>query len=599
MSQWGAAARQGAAWVWGVAAVGCMGVAVAWYERGGAALGLAGTLGFGYLALRTGASALARERVADAEARLHRGDHLGARAALEGVPLRGAWASVQRAVFHVRGLAALYLGDFDAAQRALEASAASPGGPLDAEGADVLAAQTRGLLAFTAALRGDPGRARAEAQAARTHPARTPRALATATLGEALALWRTGDAVGARGLLGRRRDLVLRYSPAWLRAVARAMLTARPAGSGSAYRELPRTTDTAPSSRSAWLGRVLPGAALAEVTDAAEGAVLGPAEPLPVQTPSAAAIAAREVSVPFHERSSFRPLLLWAFLIAMFFTVWKAFSPPPVGESAEPALPPSADEPASPLLSSPFWMMQIGVVLLVGGVWYARLRSGRKRRLEEQGALVSAFEEGPQEVITLLTARVQRGGATQALTAAVELATVFIQLGRFGEAREHVEGALRRAASFGAEGVAWSVSPLFLRAFLEAAEGRALEARADLARAAQHAPRSRLELASVSVELALALRSGQREAAMRFALQLPDELELGLAEDVTCRVLRALAPEASWSDAELWSLHAELSEDAGTRAWHSALDPRLWRDFDALVRARMARGPNGGDGAHG
>jgi hypothetical protein len=255
-------------------------------ERG-AALGLAGTLGFGYLALRTGASALARERVADAEARLHRGDHLGARAALEGVPLRGAWASVQRAVFHVRGLAALYLGDFDAAQRALEASAASPGGPLDAEGADVLAAQTRGLLAFTAALRGDPGRARAEAQG---RLGRTPRAphgpWRQPRWGRH---WHSGAPVtrwGARGLLGRRRDLVLRYSPAWLRAVARAMLTARPAGSGSAYRELPRTTDTAPSSRSAWLGRVLPGAALAEVTDAAEGAVLGPAEPLRSRRPA-------------------------------------------------------------------------------------------------------------------------------------------------------------------------------------------------------------------------------------------------------------------------------------------------------------------------
>jgi len=593
---WGAALGDPVTLVFGFSAGAFL--AIGTLVGGGTALPGFGTFAvcFGALAFRSGRSALPRLALRRADEHLQLGEFAEAREQLQGLSLWGADARIQRAVDYTLGQAALLGGDLPGARLALEACIRRNG--LLARAADDLAVpMARGLLAFIAGAEGARTRAEAEAKAVRAHRRRTLRALGTAALGEALALWRTGDRAAATALLRRHRRHVLGFSGSALRAVARALLAATPGSPTSVYREPPRpAAGPTRSALSTWVHTVVPDLPRTELDDGAERpapngepASLATAAPL-----TAAERSAGEVRVPFHQTARGRALMSWALLIGMFLTIWKVLEP-----SRGDVRPRPAPTPPSVELTWLHLAIQAPVFVFLGLLLYWKLGSESRGAGHRHDELMRAYEEGPSAVVALLEERIRRGNANVALAASYELADELLRAGQFGAARAHVESVLQRAAQQGQTAAGWTLGATLQWAVVHAAAGREPEARAALARAEQMgALRSALRAAETTVGLALALRAGRRDEAYRVAASVPPSLDLGLAEDLTCRVLAALAPGAATPAHELQQLHAELAADPNARAWQHALDPQLGPDFDAHVRAASARRESGHDPGH-
>ncbi len=442
----------------------------------------------------------------------------------------------------------------------------------------------RGLRAVVRALLGDVTGARSDLEALGRIAMKGPDAEASASLAEALLLRRAGDAKGLAASLDRNWQLLMESTSPRERALVRALRWSS-RQRDVAYRTPTREQANNPEgSLEAWLEAVFPGAGdLAEDTipEGPPGTPASPRERARVRSPGTDVSALPAVSPPARPSwplgSGFpRLLVLWVVLIVAFLAIWQFMGTP---DRAEPV----ASAPAGEF----GWLVPTAVlfyaVLLGGVIW--RMKRAQRAFLKAAALIPRDARAAHDELV-----RWTRSGLKQlAAQAHLMLAGLAERAADYQVALAHADAGLRSLRRYAAKAAAYdAVLPGLraMRALAFAGLDQRSKAEAELMAIERGFPSFFfLERSRVRVQLLLAVRAGDYQAAARIAADRSPDLPISYRDDVLGEIAQAVAPGQPVARTRLNRLRHEIEVDPVLARWLDVTAPGLMDRFDALRAA--------------
>lgn len=489
-----------------------------------------------------------------------------------------------RAVQIQRAAIALHRGDAEAAEALATAAIDAPGHPLSRRYEAQQIPSARALRALARAMRGDPGGALSDAEAAERDPHRAPDAVARARLARAMLEAKSEDTTKLVELVrgfGRLREGLSARERGLLRAFERMTHVPR----GSVYRHAaPKIAEAESAGLAAWVEKIAPRAASFVV----ERPLAAAAPVAVVEAPTAEGEARRkrsqEVGKTLAKR---RPralvvLALWVVLILLFVAIWQFLSP---GSPAEVVTAdPGAPEPTSLGLT----LAPLGLVAAFVGLFAILLRRGGAQDKELAEARLRVATDDVAGAEAIYRRHTKSRMVAIAAQANLGLAQIHEERGDFHAAAvEAQEGVTRASAMKGVTSDILLPELIATRAFALAAGHEVEESLAELAELDRGYPtypyRTR---ALLRARIAQALARGDRARAAAIVDERTAEMALTLRDELLCDLLVAWARGGSEDERE--HLARSLRERPETAAWIEALAPGLAADVARGTRMRIA-----------